>query len=106
MNGEPGFALHPLAAQDITEIWEYIAADNPLAAGRVREDIHKAIRGLVTFPERGHTRTDLTSRPLRFIRIRQYLIAYAPDKKPLWIIAVVYGRRDPDVLAAILKSRE
>ena len=94
MNGEPGFALHPLAAQDITEIWEYIAADNPLAAGRVREDIHKAIRGLVTFPERGHTRTDLTSRPLRFIRVRQYLIAYAPDKKPLWIIAVVHGRRD------------
>jgi toxin ParE1/3/4 len=106
MNGEPGFALHPLAAQDITEIWEYIAADNPLAAGRVREDIHKAIRGLVTFPERGHTRTDLTSRPLRFIRGRQYLIAYAPDKKPLWIIAVVHGRRGPDVLAAILKSRE
>jgi len=33
MTGEPGFALHPLAAQDITEIWEYIAADNPLAAG-------------------------------------------------------------------------
>ena len=81
MNGEPGFALHPLAAQDITEIWEYIAADNPLAAGRVRQDIHKAIRGLITFPERGHTRTDLTSRPLRFIRVRQYLIAYAPDKK-------------------------
>ena len=106
MNGEPGFAIHPLAAQDITEIWEYIAADNPLAAGRVREDIHKAIRGLVTFPERGHTRTDLTSRPLRFIRVRQYLIVYAPDKKPLWIIAVVHGRRDPDVLAAILKSRE
>jgi plasmid stabilization system protein ParE len=106
MNGEPGFALHPLAAQDITEIWEYIAADNPLAAGRVREDIHKAIRGLVTFPERGHTRTDLTSRPLRFIRVRQYLIAYAPDKKPLLIIAVVHDRRDPDVLAAILKSRE
>jgi plasmid stabilization system protein ParE len=46
MNGEPGFALHPLAAQDITEIWQYIAADNPLAAGRVREDIHKAIRAL------------------------------------------------------------
>ena len=106
MIGEPGFALHPLAAQDITEIWEYIAADNPLAAGRVREEIHKAIRALVTFPDRGHRRTDLTSRPLRFIRVRQYLIAYAPDKKPLRIIAVVHGRRDPDVLAAILKSRE
>jgi len=27
-----GFALHPLAAQDITEIWKYIAEDNPQAA--------------------------------------------------------------------------
>ena len=37
MNPEQGFALHPLAAEDITEIWEYIAADNPLAARRVRD---------------------------------------------------------------------
>jgi len=47
MSGDQGFVLHPLAAQDITEIWEYIAADNPLAAGRVREEIHAAIRGLI-----------------------------------------------------------
>jgi plasmid stabilization system protein ParE len=39
MTAPPGFALHPLAAQDITEVWEYIAADNPLAARRVREEI-------------------------------------------------------------------
>ena len=25
ISGDPGFALHPLAAQDITEIWEYTA---------------------------------------------------------------------------------
>jgi hypothetical protein len=30
MTGGPGFALHPLAAQDITEIWEYMAEDSPL----------------------------------------------------------------------------
>ncbi len=36
---EPTFSLHPLAAQDITEIWEYIAADNPIAARRMREEI-------------------------------------------------------------------
>jgi plasmid stabilization system protein ParE len=38
MTPEQGFALHPLAAQDITEIWEYIAEDNPQAARRVREE--------------------------------------------------------------------
>jgi len=37
MNG--AFELHPEAARDITEIWEYIAEDSPTAAGRVREEI-------------------------------------------------------------------
>jgi plasmid stabilization system protein ParE len=49
-----GFALHPLAAQDITEIWEYIAEDNPQAARRLREAIHSAVRALVPFPRQGH----------------------------------------------------
>jgi plasmid stabilization system protein ParE len=50
MTAEPGFALHPEAAGDITEIWEYIAQDNPLAARRVREEILSRIRAVVPFP--------------------------------------------------------
>jgi len=34
MNTEQGFTLHPGAAQDITDIWEFILEDNPLAAAR------------------------------------------------------------------------
>ena len=45
MTEEQGFRLHPLVAQDITEIWEYIANDNPLAARRVRKEILSRIRG-------------------------------------------------------------
>jgi toxin ParE1/3/4 len=101
-----GFALHPLAAQDITEIWKYIAEDNPQAARRFRDEIHSAIRALVPFPRQGHRRPDLTSRPLRFILVREYLIAYAPDEKPLWVVAVMHGRRSPRVMAAILRGRE
>jgi hypothetical protein len=48
----------------------------------------------------------LTSRPLRFIRVRDYLIAYAPDEKPLWVIAVMHGHRSPRGMAAILRGRE
>ena len=54
MSAAEGFDLHPLAAQDITEIWEFIAEDNPIAARRVREEILNAIRGLVHFPHQGH----------------------------------------------------
>ncbi|MGD0223400.1 MAG: type II toxin-antitoxin system RelE/ParE family toxin [Terriglobia bacterium] len=106
MSAEQGFALHPLAAQDITDIWEFIAEDNPLAARRVREDILSTLRRLVPFPHQGHRRPDLTSRPLRFILLREYLIAYAPDEKPLCIIAVMHGRRNPRVMATIPRGRE
>jgi len=69
-------------------------------------EILSAIRALVPFPGRGHRRPDLTSRPLRFILVRDYLIAYAHDEKPLWVIAVMHGRRNPRVMAAILRGRE
>jgi len=46
MTAGQGFDLHPLAAQDITDIWTYLAEDNPPAARRVREEILAAIRAL------------------------------------------------------------
>ena len=105
MTADRGFELHPGAATDITSIWEFIAEDNPLAAGRVREELLGAILKLVAFPRQGHRRTDLTSRPLRFQTVRSYLVAYAPDEKPLLIMAVLHGRRNPRVIAAVLKGR-
>jgi toxin ParE1/3/4 len=106
MTADQGFVLHPAAALDITEVWEFIAKDNPPAARRVREDILDTIRKLVSFPHQGHRRPDLTSRPLRFQIVRNYLIAYAPDEKPLLVLAVVHARRSPRVMAAILRGRE
>jgi len=106
MNAAQGFRLHPEAAQDITEIWEFIAQDNPVAARRVREEILNTVRKLVAFPHAGHQRPDLTARPLRFQTVRQYLVVYAPDEKPLVVIAVLHGSRSPRVLAAILRGRE
>jgi len=100
-----GFVLHPQAYTDLEEIWEYIAADSLEAADRVREEIYDAIQSLVPFPHIGHSRPDLTSRPLRFQSVRDYVIAYAPDEKPLAIIAVLHGRRNPRVIAAILRGR-
>jgi plasmid stabilization system protein ParE len=34
MTSDQGFKLHPEAARDIIEIWEYIVEENPLAAGQ------------------------------------------------------------------------
>lgn len=105
MKAGRGFDLHPEAAQDITEIWEFIAEGSPFAARRVREEIMNAIRELVPFPNQGHVRPDLTTRPLRFQTVRDLLIAYAPDERPLLVVAVLHGRRNPRVLTAILQAR-
>ncbi len=101
-----GFCLHPEAYTDLDEIWEFIAAENHDAADRVVEEIYEKIRRLVRFPRQGHKRPDLTSRPLRFQVVRAHLIAYAPEEKPLVVIAVIQGRRSPRVIAAILRGRE
>jgi plasmid stabilization system protein ParE len=99
------FVFHPDALKDLEEIWEYIAADNLDAADQVREEIYDSIKSLVPFPHIGHSRSDLTTRPLRFQSVREYVIAYAADEKPLAVVAVLHGRRNPRVIAAILNKR-
>ncbi len=101
-----GYALHPEAFSDLDEIRHYIAQQNPDVADRVITAIFDAIRRLFPFPNQGHRRPDLTSRPLCFTLIRQYLIAYAPEENPLWVVAVMHARRNPRVMAAILRGRE
>ena len=101
-----GYVLHPEAYTDLDDIWEFIAEDSLDAADRVREDIYETIGNLVPFPHQGHRRPDLTLRPLRFITVRKYLIAYAPDENPLLVIAVLHGNRSPRTMAAILRDRE
>ena len=101
-----GYAFHPDAFTDIDRLWEYVAEHNIDAADRVIADISDALRTLVASPHIGHRRPDLTGRPLRFHLVRDYLIAYGSDESPLWVVAVLHGRRNPRVMAAILRGRE
>ena len=102
-----GYAFHPDAFSDLNEIWEYIARDNIDAADRVLADVRSTLTTFAESPQIGHRRPDLTTRPLRFhVARREYLIAYSPDEKPLWIVAVLHGRRNPRLMAAVLRDRE
>jgi plasmid stabilization system protein ParE len=100
------YDFHPEVSRDLDGIWDFIGTDNPAAADLLIAEIVDAIDALVPFPHIGHRRPDLTGRPLRFISVREYLIAYAPEEKPLWVVAVMHGRRNPRVMAAILRGRE
>ena len=46
---------------------------------------------------RGHSRSDLTSRTLRFwtlTRYPNYTVVYRPETSPLQVVAVLHGRRN------------
>src|SRR5262245_41406000 len=78
-----GFVLHPDAVADLDEIGEFIAAGSLDAADHLAQEIHQEIQSLVPFSHVGHVRSDLSSRPLRIPSLRDFLIAYAPEEKPL-----------------------
>jgi plasmid stabilization system protein ParE len=101
MTTKQGFALHPLAAQEIIEIWEYCAADSPIAAAHLRKEIYTA--NAVWFGSHRKATPDRTLVHFRCASswVREYLIAYAPEEQPLWVIAVMHGRRSPRVMGAI-----
>jgi antitoxin ParD1/3/4/toxin ParE1/3/4 len=100
-----GYVFHPEAVADLEQIFDYIAERNVEAADRVVEQIFNTLQTLASSPRIGHERSDLASRPIRFFIVLDYLIAYVPDEKPLWVLAVIHGRRNPRVIAAVLQGR-
>jgi len=91
------YALTSLAKADIFEIWSYIAPHNEAAANRVEQAIYDACEFVAASPLRGHTRSDLTPRPLRFWTLTHYpnfTVVYRPDTAPLHIVAVLHGKRN------------
>src|ERR1700744_5347443 len=99
-----GYVLTPLAKADIFDIWTYIADHNQDAADRVELAIFDACAFLAESPFRGHSRPDITVRPLRFWTLNRYpnyTIVYRPDQSPLQIVAVIHGKRD---IARILRQ--
>jgi plasmid stabilization system protein ParE len=100
------YGFHPEASADLDDIWDFIAADNLNASNKVANEILDAIDVLEAFPNQGSRRPNLTSRPLRFKLVREYVIAYASEKKPLWVVAVFHGRRSPRGIAAMLRGWE
>jgi plasmid stabilization system protein ParE len=87
------FKLSPEAAEDIREIWAYIAADSIKAARHLRLQIFEACQRIADNPGIGHSREDLTEKPVLFWPTGSYLIIYIA-RKPVEIVRVLHGARD------------
>jgi plasmid stabilization system protein ParE len=98
-------ALYDVSAEaqnDLFEIWGRIAEDSVRLASRIDDEFHELFASLGQMPGQGHTRKDLTHRPVLFFPLHSFLVVYQPDARPIRIMAVLRGKRN---LKRILKER-
>jgi plasmid stabilization system protein ParE len=93
----------PTGPRRLKQIWRYLAqeASVPLA-DRIREKLLASFATLGRHPRIGHKREDLTSLPVRFYSVYQYMIIYSYDSDTVRILSVIHGKRD---LATLLAER-
>ncbi len=96
-----GYLVAPRARDDLFEIIDYIADDNPDAALRARDRLFAAFDRLAKRPGLGHARPDLVPAAfgVRFWPVGTWLVVYRPSAPTIEIVRVLSGYRD---IAAIL----
>jgi len=90
------------AQNDLFEIWQRIAEDSVDLANRIEREFYDLFASLGRMPREGHTRKDLTKRPVLFFPLHSFLVVYQPDVNPIRIIGVLRGKRN---VKRILKER-
>ena len=64
------------AQNDLFEIWLHIAQDSVDLANRIDSEFHALFASLGRIPGQGHTRKDLTSRPILFFPLYSYTLTW------------------------------
>jgi toxin ParE1/3/4 len=81
----------PEALQDRLDIWEYIAANNPLAAAHMDELFSAAAPTPADFPQKGRLGTIAGTREL--IPLENYRLIYQAESNAAWILALIHFAR-------------
>ncbi len=93
------YRLTDEAKDDYREIKTYLTREGGTQAARhVQGELRRAMRFLADRPGAGHSREDLTDRPLKFWPVFSYLIVYYPDQNPLPIARILHSARDIEVI--------
>lgn len=93
------FILSPLANLDLDSIRGYITLDNPVAAKKLIIGIFEIFNHLANNPLMGHSREDLTDKPVKFFSVKHYMIIYDHNSKPIRILRILSSYRDiPSIL--------
>jgi toxin ParE1/3/4 len=93
----PRVTRRPLAAADISEVWDYIADDSLVAADRWVDRLDKQFGLLATQPLMGRARDELAP-GVRSLPFGRYVIFYAPLDDGIDVVRVLHGARDIDAV--------
>jgi toxin ParE1/3/4 len=80
------------AEDDLTEIWAYIARDNPPAADRLLDLLDEKTRMLAQSPKTGAARDDIAV-GVRHFPVGNYLILYRDIGDGIEVVRYVHGMR-------------
>ena len=81
-----------------------LSESGPTRAEGLRRAFLDVASRLSHMPGMGHTRTDLTDRPVLFWSVHDLLVAYRPDTRPIEIVRVLHGARGPEALRRELEA--
>jgi toxin ParE1/3/4 len=84
---------HPRAAEDLLDIWLFIARYSVAAADKFLDRIEERCRMLVAFPEIGAVREDIGP-GVRVLTVDRYLVLYRARRDRVDIVRVLHGARD------------
>ncbi len=85
--------LNPSAIEDLTEICDFLEAQNPAAARRLMKTFREKFNLLVQFPYLGRTRNDVMV-GMRCLVVRKYRIFYQPSDTVVEIHFVRHSARE------------
>ena len=81
------------ARQDLTDIFDYIARDKPIAAANWVEKIEEKCKLIATTPEFGERRPEYGTE-VRSSALGRYVIFFRPIKNGIEVLRVIAGDRD------------
>jgi len=93
-----GYVVSDLALDDLSDIRQYIAADNVSAADRVIAGFFHRFRLIAEQPELGAARPEFKGGNLRVHSVGSFVIFYRIVEGDVEIARVLHGSRDVDAL--------
>ena len=85
--------IAPTARQDLSDIFDYIARDKPIAAANWVENIEQKCQLIATTPEFGETRPEYGD-DIRSSVVGRYVIFFRPIDDGIEVVRVIPGDRD------------